>query len=154
MLNSFLASEQGTHSGTQTKVIANNALHADLMNMFADGRFLFRTDPAKAANYTFDRVKDLVSVPGDAGIKVTVEADVTFLALANATVSVQQQGEPAVNLQSDANGVADFSALPVGNYLLTVSINGYQTSQTPIKIKTGVHSRRKVLLTPTQQPQP
>ncbi len=49
-------------------------------------------------------------------------------------------------LQTDAEGIADFNGLEAGTYTLTVTLANYQTYTAHVKIKTGVHSRKKITL--------
>ena len=146
LLTAFINSEQGTKTGTEAKVVANNAIYGDLINMFQDGSFLFKSNPDKKPKFSFNAVLGLVSSPGVAGLHVLVSEVVSFNPLANASVSMQQAGLPAVVLQTGVDGVCDFGSLAVGDYTLSVSLPTYVSQNIPVVIKVGVHSRRRVTL--------
>lgn len=146
LLTAYINSKQATPTGTNAKVTANNAEYDACINMFQDGAFLFKTDDAKRPKFVFDSVLAQISTPGNAGLNVQVAEAVTFNPQQNATVKMQQTGQPATTLQTDAAGVCDFDSLPVGDYTLTVTLATFQTHTAQVKIKAGVHSRRKVSL--------
>ena len=146
LLTAFINSEQGTKTGTEAKVVANNAVYGDLINMFQDGSFIFKLVPDKKPKFSFNGVLGLVSSPGAAGLHVLVSEAVSFNPLANASVSMQPAGQPAVVLQTGADGVCDFDSLAVGDYTLSVSLPTYVSQSVAVVIKVGVHSRRRVVL--------
>ncbi len=146
LLTAFLASKQGTKTGTDAKVTANNTEYDALINMFQDGVFIFKTDDAKKSKFVFDSVLVQVSTPGSAGLNVQVSEAVTFNPIVGATVTVQEEGKPAVVLTTNEAGIADFSDLPVADYTMTIVAPTFQNDASTVKIKTGVHSRRKITL--------
>ena len=152
LILAFKGEQEGAKTGTQTKDQANDAIYDTGMDMGDDGKFLFRKDPAKLAEFVFDQVKLLVSSPGKAGFKLETIEDVVFLAIAGAKAAMQQAGKPAITLPTDADGKCFFDSLEVGTYTLTITADGFSTQVLTVEIKTGVISRKKVVMVRAQQP--
>jgi hypothetical protein len=58
-------------------------------------------------------------------VVITVIDARTNAPIADAMVQINRQGDPDRSVQTDAKGVATFTAVPEGNYLVTVSTIGY-----------------------------
>jgi len=154
------ARETGT--ARTIKVIANNLLHSELMNVLEDGAGrVFRNDVSKNKNYIFATLKGIVSPPGTAGLRVlVVREDDTVVA--NATVSIKagnetatklkrSAGSPAIVLTTDAEGVALFENADPGRYEGVVTVNGVKTFFTK-EINTGVKARVIVVIAEIAEP--
>ena len=80
----------------------------------------------------------LVTPAGAAGIDVTVGAASTFLPVQNVSMAMQKAETPAVGLTTDANGKCSFNSLPVGKYVMTVTVEGYNSQTLNITISKGI----------------
>lgn len=89
--NSFKAKRQ-TKPATEDKTAANNAIYDDLQKMFKDGTTIYRKNAGKKSLFVFSTIKDMVSPPGSASLKVSVITLPDNAAAPNAAISMQADG--------------------------------------------------------------
>jgi hypothetical protein len=132
------------------KVIANNLLHSELMSVMEDGvMMVYRNDAAKKKNYVFDTLKDIVSPPGSASLRVLVLKD-DDSAVANVAVKIKKEltgklseASPAITVLTDDKGVAMFENADPGKYEGEVTVDEVKKLFTK-EINTGVKARLTV----------
>lgn len=136
--NTFTIDKFSSNEGTTEKVEANNALHDELMFMLAD---LQKVAPASQKDkFTFTHLKGIITTPGAAGLKNEVRASGTNILLAGALIKIQKEGGLVLEQTTDAEGIADFTNLPAGEYKGRIELTGYTPLDILVNITTGVHS--------------
>lgn len=63
LLKDYYASSQLSEVDTQAKILANNAVHRQLMQMLADGQHIFKKNTAVKHLFTFDQMLITLSAP-------------------------------------------------------------------------------------------
>ncbi|HRE38931.1 MAG TPA: hypothetical protein PK092_10860 [Chitinophagaceae bacterium] len=63
LLKDYYASSQLSEVDTQAKILANNAVHRQLMQMLADGQHIFKRNTAVKHLFTFDQMLITLSAP-------------------------------------------------------------------------------------------
>ncbi|MBI4931938.1 MAG: hypothetical protein HY841_14345 [Bacteroidetes bacterium] len=138
------ARETGVARGE--KISANNLLHKELMGVLEDGaERVWRANAEKRKNYIFDTLKNIVSPPGSASLKVLViKGDDTVVA--NVPVTIKQEGatlatrSAGISVTTNKEGVALFESADPGRYAGVVVVDGVKISFTK-EIDTGVNAR-------------
>ena len=108
---------------TAAKIKANNACYQTGIQMLKDAQIIFMNEPEILTKFVFKNLLDLINPP-IAGIKGTVKEKGTNLPLASATITAQLDGETAIAVAVDADGVFA-KQLAEGMYKITVSAVGY-----------------------------
>jgi hypothetical protein len=139
----FVQSEEAARVETENKVIANNDIHAKLMNMFLDGQEIFKDNEALKRQFTFEQVLLLVSGPGAAGLKGMVTDSVTGSPLANVQVSLLPGGRIAT---SNNDGHYAFAQLSANSYTVLFAAAGYQPFTLQLQVLTSVTHTSNVQL--------
>ncbi|MBI4931920.1 MAG: hypothetical protein HY841_14255 [Bacteroidetes bacterium] len=145
------ARETGVARGE--KITANNLLHKELMAVLEDGaERVWRNFPDKRKNYVFATLKNIVSPPGSASLKVIViRGDDTVVP--NVPVTIKQEGatlatrSAGITLSTDKEGVALFESADPGRYAGVVVVDGVKINFTK-EIDTGVKARITVEVAP------
>ncbi|MEP7168413.1 MAG: carboxypeptidase-like regulatory domain-containing protein [Bacteroidota bacterium] len=135
---------------TNKKTKANNDCFKEIMSTCDDGIRV----AAKSADvsgmtklFTFKTVKDLVSPPGSASLKITLKLAVDGSFIVGADVSVQAAGGAVLKGVTDVNGVVLFDKIDPADYNVTISGTGIPAPITFIKeVNTGVQARKEVLV--------
>jgi hypothetical protein len=138
----FMLSRQTT-TARNAKIQANNDLYDAIMDVCKDGKeMIYRTDSGGRKRYTWDTIKDMVSAPGAASLKVTGKhADDTLVASAN--VEIKQTGQPAITVQL-VNGTALASNVDPGDYAGKIIINGNVVATFNKTVNVGTNARIEV----------
>lgn len=129
-----------TGNATAAKLKANNDLYDACLSFFKDGvEMVFKRDADAQKRYIFTVLKEIVSPPGSASLKVTViKGDDT--PAEGAVVTIKAEGKPSIKVDTDASGVAFFDKVDAATYNGTVDFNN---ASTPFKkdVDTGKNSR-------------
>lgn len=113
--SSFKLAEE-TSVETANKIKANNLCYHTGIAMLNDGQKIFMNEPEILTKFVFSNLLALINPPY-AGIKGSVKERVTNIAITNAEIIAQKDGEPAVTYPVDVNG--DFAiTLAEGKYKL------------------------------------
>lgn len=135
---------------TNKKVTANNSCFKEIMSTCDDGLRVAAKSvdpPGMTKLFTFKTVKDIVSPPGSASLKITCKLAVDGSVLAGVDVAIQAAGGTLLTLKTDANGVALFEKIDPADYNVTISGTGIPAPITFIKeVNTGVQARKEVLV--------
>lgn len=117
-----------TGNATGEKIKANNIVYKDMQDILEDGyERVYRRNDTKKHEYTFKALKDIVSPPGGASLKVTVKREDDTL-VAGADVTIKMAGEPAITVKTGPDGVAPFVHIDAADYAGSVVFNGVTTS--------------------------
>ncbi len=123
----FIASRE-TSAAREEKVKANNKLYAAMAEFQKDGvEMIFRNSEAMQKRYEFATLKDIVSPPGSASLKVTVK-DALDVLIPDREVKIKKTGEAPILGRTNAEGVAVFANIDSGNY------DGETTNNAGVKI--------------------
>ncbi len=130
--DSFKLAEQ-TSVETANKVKANNAIFKTGMTMLSDAQKIFMNEPEILTKFIFQNILGLIN-PAVAGIKGTVKELGTNVAIGNALMVAQHDGDVAVTVAVDVDG--EFGAqLKEGKYRIVVSADGYVGQEFDMDLK-------------------
>jgi hypothetical protein len=150
LFNDFFTAGQTDEIETQTKITANNNIHAALMSMFLDGQEIFKANEAVKKLFTFDQVLLTVAGPGIAGIRGLITDSATGLKLPNGVFATISIFGTEHTTQSNGDSRYEISPVAAGTYTIVIECPGYQTLQIPnIEIQTGTLKTLNITLTPT-----
>ena len=134
-----------TGVATEDKIVANNTVYTEVLDICKDGQKVFRSDAGKANLFVWNTVLDVITPPGSAGLKVTELIDETGLPGVGAEVLIQKQGDPVSQTKTvDADGVAEFTPLDPGRYRYVVTLAGRQTETGEKDVNAGTGARLEV----------
>jgi len=141
--NNFKLAEE-TSVETANKIKANNLIFHAGMAMLNDGQKIFMNEPEILTKFIFQNLLALIN-PAIAGIRGSVKEIDTNIAIANAVISAQKDGETAVIIPIDVDGVFG-QQLAEGHYRIAVSAVGYveQTFDMDLKL-TGLKGLNVVM---------
>ncbi len=145
-LTEFLEASQSSEVSTQTKITANNDIHAKLMNMFLDGQEIYKTDEAVKKLFTFEQVLLTVAGPGNQGYK----GNITQTNNANVTGgTVEFSGLTNKTVQIDVNGHYNCPQLSAGpGYTITVTVPACEVKVIEnVEVETGVMKTLNIQVT-------
>ncbi len=141
----FLNSRQVTKEDTEEKVIANNGIYRELMEMFADGSHVFRNEEAKQAKFIFSRVLEVVSPPGMSGLRVRFIALGSNVPLEGVAAVFQKEGGTEISATSDDDGRL-MMELTAGVYRMSATKEGYTPVIVQYDVETGVIGNKLVVM--------
>lgn len=144
---SYITASQTDEVETQTKIEANNGIHASVMTMFLDGQQIFKKNEAVKKLFTFDQVLLTVSGPGNQGIK----GDVTIQGTSNAVTAgeVSFTGPSNKTVEIDEDGHYECPQLAAGLYTMLVTAPGFSgVTFNDVEVETGIMKTIDVELTP------
>ena len=140
-----MKTSQETGVGTGSKITSNNAIYDDMISMFKDAKRIFATDAEKQALFTFATLKDMVSPPGSASLKVTVQKPDNSV-VGNVAVTIQSETGTPNTVNTDATGVAQFDSIDPDRYTVTFNVATFQPVNVPKDVDTGTNARLVVKL--------
>jgi hypothetical protein len=140
--NLFMVSRQTT-TARNAKIQANNDLYDAIMDVCEDGKtMIYRNDSGGKKRYTWDTIKNMVSAPGAASLKVTGKhANDTLVTAAD--VEIKQTGKPAITVQL-VNGFALASNIDPGDYTGKIIIGGNVVATFNKDVNVGTNARIEV----------
>ena len=142
----MLNMRENNKQGTSDKLLANNALYSKVIAVCEDGAYIFRNDAAKASQFIWVTVNEIITPLGAASLRGEIKDDVTSVFISGAVVTLKGADSPVVEATSDANGKYLFDRLPVDDYIGKVKKEGYDEFKFVVTIKTGVTSIKDFLL--------
>lgn len=147
-MQQFLNSEEQGIIDTTTKVTANNAVYATLINMFKDGQEIFKTQDEIKRQFVFDTVLGLITNPGAAGLRGKVISSLDGSPIIGAIVSVLDIGTSTTTTDDAGNYL--LKPIPVGRLSISfVAAPQYNDKVIQnINISTGVTSTLDTELDP------
>ncbi|MFI5220372.1 MAG: hypothetical protein ACHQNT_12885 [Bacteroidia bacterium] len=129
-----------TGTARAAKIKANNNLYDAVVEFQKDGvEMVFRKDEANQKRYIFSALKDIVSPPGSASLKVTIKNALDIL-IPDKTVTIKKIGSAPIMSRTNAEGVALFASVDAGAYEGEVDNNGVPVRFTK-DVNTGVDAR-------------
>jgi hypothetical protein len=142
----YKTAEQTT-AAANAKIQANNEIYKELMDMFKDGKEIFKRDPEIAKEFTFSVLQQMIS-PGTQGLRVKVMDGQNDVPLEGAEVIWKPDGEEPVFFSTLKNGVAEKIQLGAKKGKITVKKQGFVLQEIPTEIETGTVHRVNVTLQP------
>ena len=142
----MLNMRENNKQGTSSKILANNNLYSRIIGACEDGVYIFRNDAAKASQFIWNSVTEIITPPGAAGLRGEIKDEVTSVFISGAVVTLKGADSPVIEATSDADGKYLFDRVPVGDYVGRVKKDGYDWYEFDVTIKTGVTSIKDFLL--------
>ena len=137
---------ENNKQGTSEKILANNNLYAKVMAVCEDGAYIFRNDAAKASQFVWSSVSEIITPPGAAGLRGDVKDELTSEVIVGASVNVKRADSPMITVVTDVEGKYLFGSLPAGDYEGKVTNEGYQSVGFTVTISTGVVSIKSFVM--------
>jgi len=146
-LQKYVSKLKDEGQGADEKVQGCNAIHKELMLMFADAKIIFKNDPVKLKNFIFEAQIDLVSGQNSAGIKGMISnGQLPVSQIEGLLLTLAENGDEAY---VEDDGTYRFSQLAAGKYTMQVNAPGYQEQLiNDIAVNTGAYSTRNITLVP------
>lgn len=138
----YRAAKDNVSKGGVAKSGANTVVQAALVRMLADGKAIYRNEPAKRKYFNFDGLKKMVAGPGQTGIRFSLKQAVTELPVANAVITMQPGN---YTLYPDKKGVV-VEIVPANTYTYSITAPGAATVEGSIKVKAGGIRRANVVM--------
>jgi hypothetical protein len=142
--NAYKAADQSVKDKGDEKILANNAIYADMMLMLTDAKRVFSDDPERAKDYTFATLLSQVQSPKNAGLmgKLIQKGTKSIIKKAKITIRVIEKSTTV-----DDKGRFEITPLSIGKYDIVVEAEGYVTQIfKDVKIRTGVMTRLNVVM--------
>lgn len=137
---------ENNKQGTSEKILANNNMYTKVIAVCEDGVYIFRNDTAKASQFVWSSVTDIITPPGAAGLRGDVKDELTSEVIIGASVNIKQTDSPMITVVTLDDGKYIFGSLPAGNYEGKVTMEGYQSIGFTVTISTGVVSNKNFVL--------
>ena len=140
----YKATEQSVKDKGDEKIMANNAVYADLMLMLTDAKRVYSDDPERIKDYTFTVLLSQVQNPKNAGLagKIIQKGTKTAIKTAKIMMLVIEKATTV-----DDKGRFEITPLSVGKYDIVVEAEGYVTQTfKDVKIRMGVTTRLNVVM--------
>ena len=136
-----------TGVGTQSKILANNALNDKLSDIHNDSLKACRGDAGLLNLFVFDTVLKMVSPPGSSSLNINVVLDETGAAGTGAVFTYQKQNDPVLHtLNIDATGKIKLVSFDPGKYKWTCTLAGRIVAGGIKEVETGVDAKLEVRL--------
>ena len=115
-------SAEETASATAAKINANNLCYRTLIGMLKDGQVIFANDEETKKMFVFSTLWDLINPPV-AGMKGEVKVTGTNVPIVGATISIQKEGEVALDILTDDYCPASIPKKDFINYYSKSTLN-------------------------------
>lgn len=135
-----------TRDARNAKVIANNALYNEITLLGDDGRHFYRKNEGKRERYTMTVLLNFISPPGAASLTVKLKRLVSFLPIANAQITIQKAGFPAVTGNTNTDGAANLSGIDAGVYAVKVQVAGEPDRSYTKEVNVGTNARLELTI--------
>lgn len=116
------------------------------MAVCEDGSYIFRNDAAKASQFVWSSVSEIITPPGLAGLNGDVKDELTSEVIVGASVNVKRADSPMITVVTDVEGKYLFGSLTAGDYEGKVTNEGYQSVGFTVTISTGVVSIKNFVM--------
>ncbi len=135
-----------TATATSAKITADNLVYSNSISLCEDAQIALEGFPDLQKLFVYETLKNIIAPPGSASYKLTAEMAGTFLKRAGLTVTIQEEGHPAMVLITDINGEVHFEHINPAKYLVKITGEGI-ISQTFYKdVDTGVNAHSEVIM--------
>jgi hypothetical protein len=151
-IDAFLNTLENSEDGTQTKILANNAIYEEAIKICEDGQVVFYDNEAKRHQFVWDRIISRITPPGAAGLKVDVRNGATNEFEPGVVLSVQQEGLPAKTATTNSEGYLELMNMEVGPYTGFLRKPGFEDTPIELNISTGVISFKHYTINPAPAP--
>lgn len=142
----FIQAEEDSRVGQDTKMNANNSIHADMMSMLLDGQEIFKNEEPLLKQFVFAELLYLASGTGTAGVRGHVTLIGTDVGIEGVKVIIKNNGKAT---ETDADGKYEITQLASGKYVIIFEKEGYETKTiTDFVVKIGTVSTLDVELAP------
>jgi len=145
-LDLYLVNRENIKQMTQDKIVANNVAYDAGMEICGDGQTIFQRNPAKKVQFIWDRILEIVTPPGAAGLRGSVKVNGSNYPIVGAVIEMQTTGGTPVIFATDAEGKYYSGNLPVGVYTFKLTKPGFATLETEVVISTGTTSYKHWLM--------
>jgi hypothetical protein len=112
----------------------------------ADANVVYKYDGEKLKRYTINVIKNLISPPGSAGLKVSCIQAGTNLPMANLQVIIQAKDGIAKTGATDVKGEVPFDNIDPARYTVTVKQAGQPDIVTTKEVNAGTAARLEVII--------
>lgn len=143
--DAFKAARQ-TGVATGAKITANNGVFDNLKDLQSDAEKVYRNDAEKQKLFNYRTVKDIVSPPGSASLKVTLKRKGTNEPVPNANVTIQSKTGTPKNGKTDADGVVIFDNIDPDDYTVIVVADGFPNFNVIKEVNTGTAARLEMVM--------
>lgn len=123
---------------------ANNAVHAQLIDMFTDGQCIFANNQKVRKEFIFRQALRAVRGAGIAGLRGHLTNVVTGLPVADAIISTADGKYTAT---TDSKGHYHIKQILAGTYTFGIAKAGFQTVYQPVTIQAGITRRGNFSIT-------
>ncbi len=144
-LGLFMDSKQ-TGTGKNLKLDANNLSYEDISSIASDALKLEGVDNEFLKLFDLTALQNSVSPKGSASLKLIIKLAIAFTFIEGAIVTIQAEGEPAITLIADANGMVHFINVDPLNYTVTITATGKIPVTFKKDVDTGTNAHKDVLM--------
>lgn len=143
LYSSFVNTTLDGEVQTGNKIIANNAVHQDLMSMLKDGQRIFVDDENVKPLFVFEQILNDIKT-SQAGVKGLVKDAATSEPIEGVTVTIDGTDKEDI---TNEEGRYHITQVAAETYNLTFTKTGYQTKQVnDVEIQPGVTKVLDVLM--------
>jgi hypothetical protein len=122
---------------TSTKINANSAIYASVMQMLKDGQQIFKDDPAMKKQFTFNYLVSMYRGEGSASLKGRIINSLN-LPVEGAVITSQDLKYSAT---TDKKGQYRITRIAAGTYTFTVNCPGYEPIEQTITFAASTASK-------------
>lgn len=133
-----------TGVATGAKITANNLVDDDMKDLQRDAGRVYRDDAEKLKLFTIGVIKDIVSPPGSASLKITCKQKVTNVPKQGLVITIQSRDGIAIEGTTDATGVVVFENIDPADYSVVIVVPGFPNIVKVKEVNTGVAARMEV----------
>ncbi|MEO5571122.1 MAG: carboxypeptidase-like regulatory domain-containing protein [Bacteroidia bacterium] len=146
-MNLFYQKTELAKTGTETKLIANNALYRVVMDNFClAGQTIFEDSPAVSSEYSYEAVSAMISPDNGSGIvaEIVRDEDGVMVAMPNVELSIIGTDKSST---TDAQGRGELQQLASGAVKLRVVADGFEERIIDMEL-TGTTKHINIVMVP------